>query len=73
MASFEALPFLVPDRGDHIRAAELRNLCRRRGVQAGTSDALLAALCVRHELTLLTTDRDLERMAAVVPFRLCSR
>ena len=55
---FTALPLLTPDRQDHINAAELRNRCRRSGVQIGTIDALLAQLCIRHELTLLTTDND---------------
>jgi predicted nucleic acid-binding protein len=55
---FAALPMLVPDRKDHIAAAELRNRCRRAGVQLGTIDALIAQLCIRHDLTLLTTDAD---------------
>ena len=55
---FAALPLLMPDRQDHIDAAELRNRCRRAGVQIGTIDALLAQLCIRHRLTLLTTDND---------------
>ena len=29
---FSALPLLMPDRQDHINAAELRNQCRRSGV-----------------------------------------
>jgi predicted nucleic acid-binding protein len=73
LSMFEVLPFLVPDRDDHVRAAELRNSCRRRGLSIGTIDALLAALCVRHELTLLTTDGDFERIANVAPLRLWSR
>ena len=55
---FAALPLLIPDRRDYIDAAELRNLCRRSGIQIGTIDALLAQLCIRHDLTLLTTDGD---------------
>ena len=55
---FAALPLLAPDRRDYIDAAELRNRCRRAGVQIGTIDALLAQLCVRHNLILLTTDND---------------
>jgi len=55
---FAALPLLAPDRQDHVDAAELRNTCRRAGVQVGTIDALLAQLCIRHHLTLLTTDND---------------
>jgi hypothetical protein len=60
---FATLPLLVPDREDHVQAAEVRNLCRRRGVQLGTIDALLAQLCMRHELVMLTTDRDFEHAA----------
>lgn len=60
---FSALPLLVPDREDHVAAAALRNLCRRHGVQVGTIDALLAQICVRHELILLTTDQDFTHLA----------
>jgi predicted nucleic acid-binding protein len=55
---FTALPLLAPDRKDHIDAAELRNRCRRAGLQIGTIDAVIAQLCIRHELILLTTDND---------------
>ena len=61
---FSALPLLVPDRQDHVEAAEVRNRCRRAGVQIGTIDALLAQICIRYELTLLTTDRDFELAAS---------
>ncbi len=67
---FAALPLLSPDRQDHIDAADLRNRCRRSGVQIGTIDALLAQLCLRHELTLLTTDKDFSAAAAHCPLRL---
>ena len=67
---FTALPFLNPDRQDHIDAAELRNRCRRAGPQIGTIDALLAQLCVRHALTLLTADKDFVLAASHCPLRL---
>lgn len=60
---FAALPLLVPDRDDHVAAAEIRNACRRAGVQIGTIDALLARLCSRHDLVMLTTHRDFGLMA----------
>ena len=60
---FTALPFLVPDRSDHVKAAELRNKCRRKGVQVGTIDVLLSQLCIHHNLVLLTADRDFGRVA----------
>jgi predicted nucleic acid-binding protein len=66
---FNALPLLAPDRQDYIDAAGLRNLCRRAGVQLGTIDALLAQLCVRHDLTLLTTDSDFALAARHCPLR----
>ena len=55
---FAALPLLAPDRQDHIDAADLRNRCRRAGLQIGTIDAVIAQLCIRHQLKLLTTDND---------------
>ena len=61
---FSALPLLVPDRGDHVGAADLRNACRRRGIQLGTIDALLAQLCIHHRLIMLTTDGDFDAIAA---------
>jgi predicted nucleic acid-binding protein len=60
---FAALPLLIPDRTDHIEAAELRNACRRSGIQVSTIDVLLAQLCVRHDLVMLSTDQDFSLMA----------
>ena len=65
-----ALAFLQPDREDHIEAAEVRNTCRRRGVQVGTIDALLIQLCRKHELVLLSTDLAFRAAAKHVKFRL---
>ena len=73
IARFAALPLLPPDRQDHIEAAELRNRCRRAGLQIGTIDAVLAQLCIRHRLTLLTTDNDFMLAAAHCPLRVWSR
>ena len=67
---FGALPLIQPDRQDHIAAAEVRNLCRRNGVQVGTIDALLMQLCGRFELTLLSTDKDFANAAPYIPFKL---
>ena len=64
---FSSLPLIVPQRSDYVEAAALRNTCRRRGIQVGTIDALLAELCISHDLTMLTTDRDFRRIAEVSP------
>ena len=46
------------DRTDAERAAQLQLQLRSRGWQLGTVDALIAAVALRHNLTLLTTDKD---------------
>lgn len=66
---FAALPMVVPDRNDHVAAAEVRNTCRRKGIQIGTIDALLIQLCCRHELTMLATDQDYDHAAKHVPLK----
>lgn len=67
---FAALPLITPTRSDHVDAAGLRNRCRREGVQVGTIDALLAQLCIHHDLVMLSTDRDFTRIAARSHLRL---
>lgn len=67
-----ALAFLQPVKEDHSEATEVRNSCRRCGVQVGTIDALLILLCRRNDLTLLTTDQDFHAATKHVEFRLWS-
>ena len=67
---FRTLPAVQPTRDDHIAAAELRNASRRAGVQLGTIDALIAQLCIAHDLTLLSTDRDFVHAAQHCSLRL---
>ena len=65
--TFAALPLIIPERKDHIDAADLRVKLRQRGVQAGTMDVLLAQLCLRHGLSLLSVDKDFLQMRKHVP------
>ena len=67
---FAALRFVDPTRADHVEAAALRNACRRHGVQIGTIDALLAQLCIKHELVMGSTDRDFANIAKWTPLNL---
>lgn len=67
---FSAIPMLVPDTADHIQAAELRNMSRRKGVQIGTIDALIAQLSLRYQLSLLTSDKDFKHMSKAVKLKL---
>ena len=70
---FSALALIQPDRVDHIAAADLRNQCRRAGVQLGTVDALIAQLCIRNGLTLLTSDQDFTHAAKHCELKVWSR
>ena len=67
---FDALPFIVPDKMDYIQAAGIRSKCRRKGIQTGTIDALLAQLCLRYELELLTTDNDFNYISKIFPLNM---
>lgn len=72
LIQFQNLPVLTPTLDDHIAAAELRNSARRRGVQVGTIDALLAQIVIRHDFSILSADRDFERLSALSPLRVVS-
>ena len=66
---FAAIPMLVPETADYIQAAELRNKSRRKGVQIGTIDALIAQLSLRYKLSLLTSDKDFKHMSKAVKLK----
>lgn len=73
LARFAAVGLVAPRRQDHVEAAELRNACRRAGIQVGTIDALLAQICIGHDLEMLTADADFHHIARVSPLRLAAR
>lgn len=50
--------YYLIQRQDAEAAAELQTDLRRRGWQLATVDALIAAVALRHNLVLLTTDGD---------------
>lgn len=70
VSRFTALPMLVPETSDYIAAAALRYQCRRKGVQVGTIDALIAQLVIRYKLSLLTTDKDFTHIQKVVKLKI---
>lgn len=69
MNDLAALELIEPTRDDYVEAARLANTCRRAGVQLGSVDALLAQLAISRDLEMLTTDRDFENAARVVPLQ----
>jgi predicted nucleic acid-binding protein len=52
-------------RDDAERAATLQLGLRRRGRQLHTVDALIAAIALRYQLTLLTTDQDFQAVVGL--------
>ncbi len=60
-----------PTRADHVEAARLFRLCRSKGVTIrSTIDCLIAQLCLRDDLALLTRDRDFTGIARCTSLRL---
>jgi predicted nucleic acid-binding protein len=70
--TFASLPLIIPEKRDHIAAADLKVKLRQKGIQAGTIDVLLAQLCLRHGLSLLSTDKDFIHMAKYVPLSMAA-
>ena len=65
-----SLSWLAPAEDAWSRLAELRFLLARQGVQAHLIDLLIAHTAAEHGATLLTRDRDFERIARVAPVEL---
>lgn len=59
----DPFPLLPLEREAYVAAAELRQSCRVKGIQAGAIDCLIAAACIQHGFPLLTADRDFQHIA----------
>lgn len=57
----------------HIRAAQISNACRNKGIACSTVDALIAALTVEEGGRLFTTDADFQRIASCCGLKLLVR
>ena len=69
-ATLRAFTDVVMTTSDHELAAELHNLCRRKGVQGSPTDFLICAVARRHDAAIFTTDRDFKRYAKFTGDRL---
>lgn len=60
-----------PTQADYVEAARIYRLCRAKGFTVrSTIDCLIAQLCIRDEIVLLTKDRDFKAIANCVPLQL---
>jgi predicted nucleic acid-binding protein len=67
---FEALPYAEVDRQDWRAAGFLLAGLRARGITIPATDALIAALCLRHDLLLLTLDKHFDQIPQLRRFKL---
>ncbi len=65
-----AFPDIRLDHLDHEEAATCFNRCRAKGVQGSNTDFLIAAVAVRYELEIFTTDRNFLDLARLLPIKL---
>jgi hypothetical protein len=62
-----AFPDLQVETEDHELAAEYFSKSRAVGIQGSNTDFLICALSSRRSLPILTTDRDFESFARILP------
>lgn len=65
-----AFPDMELTSDDYEEAASFFNRCRDRGVQGSNTDFLICAVAARHWLSIVTTDEDFTRFAAILPIQL---
>jgi len=68
--NLEAFPDIPISSFQYVKAAELYNTCRSKGIQASHIDFLIAAVAIEQGLGLYTYDKDFENIARVVPLEL---
>lgn len=63
-------PDLTLESSDYVKAAQFSNTCRAKGIQGSATDFLICAASVRHEVSILTMDKDFKHYAKLLPIRL---
>ena len=68
-----AFPDLPLENTDYEEAAACFNQCRKNGISGSTTDFLICAVALRHDLAIFTTDKDFVRYRTVLPVELHER
>lgn len=55
---------------DYVEAARISNRCMSSGVLTGNTDSLICAVALLRGMEILTTDKDFNYIAEVVPIQL---
>ncbi len=69
-SSLEGFPLILAEQEDHIEAARLMNLVRRKGISTSSFDMLIAATTIRRDGILFTLDRDFDGVGRYAPLKL---
>ena len=59
----EGFALVLAEKSDHLRAAQVFNICARKGISTSAVDCLIAALAIRLSAPLATFDEDFSRIA----------
>jgi len=66
---FAVLPMLTTPDDLWTSAAQLGQVCRRKGISAGSIDLLIAIVAIHHDAELVTLDRDFQAIAGACDLR----
>jgi len=55
---------------DYEMAAELYNLCRKKGIQGSNTDFLICSIAMNYKMAIFTTDKDFTFFAKLFPIKL---
>lgn len=70
--ALERFLVIMPTLETHAQAAEIYDLCLKKGFTIRSSiDCLFAALALEYDLSLLARDRDYVHIAKVFPLKTC--
>lgn len=61
----DALEYIETTREDYFAAGQLLCALREKGVTIPSTDGLIAVLCLRHSLNLLTTDSHFQQISGL--------
>lgn len=68
--NLKSFPDIQLTSEDYEDGARFFNSCRATGVQGSNTDFLICAAAVRRDISILTTDRDFEGFAKILPIAL---
>lgn len=66
---FQTFPVFATPGDLWARAAELGQACRKRGINPGSLDLLIASVVLHHQATLVTFDEDFTKIATASDLR----